>query len=233
MDAGSWVFSSFVDYYDARTDAVGRHAEQLRSSTPEDARDALDTVSRVVTGYARDLTDDQLVGCTVSMVDDLYKTASWIDMWSRETTAYVHAVFGNFLSVAGERGKQVRYIVDNSFDEGSQRALTAYPAAFQAAGVVYVCPHQIAFTLAQKSGLSVGENPGPADLASLLAEARNVASRAASAVVERGRHLAYLEADFEPGSMDHVRSLPTQPGTITILREEAPTAGSRVMVLTT
>ena len=232
MDAESWVFSSFVDYYDARTNAVARHADALSSYTPDDAQDAVEIVSRVVTQYARDLSEEHLVGATVSMVDDLYKTMSWINPWSHHTAAYVQAVFGSFLSVAAERGKHVRYIVENSFPDGLQRAVSLFPMAFQAAGIVYVCPHQVAAVLAQKSGIALSDNPNVAELAPLIFEARVVAFRAASTVAERGRHLAYLEADFEEGALDDVRSLPAPPGTITILREEAPVAGSRVVVMT-
>jgi hypothetical protein len=233
VDGESWVFSSFVDYYDARTNAVARHSEVLSSYAPDDARDALDIVSRVVTQYARDLTEDQLVGATVSIVDDLYKTMSWINQWSHHTAAYVQAVFGSFLSVAAERGKRVLYIVENTFPEGFQRVVSLFPTAFQAAGIAFVCPHQVAAFMARSSGIALSDHPNVAELAPLIAEARVVALQAASTVVERGSHLAYLEADFEDGSLDDVRALPAPPGTITILREEAPMAGSRVVVMTT
>jgi hypothetical protein len=113
----------------------------------------------------------------------------------------------------------VRYVVENTFPDSLDRPLIFYPDMFQQVGFVYVCPHEITWHLAEHDGLlTAGQTPTIDNLAPVAEEGRVVAQTAARRAVAAGRHLAYFEIDWKPGSLDPIDALSTPPGTVVVFR---------------
>ncbi len=234
----TWILPSFVDYFDARVDVVASTAERLTGLPREEADAALEAIGADVRAKVEALSDEDLRNVAVAVADDLYKTLNRISIWGPETDRYVRAVFGTFFDVLHGRGYLMRYVADNVYEEGLQRPLFLYPLAYSAAGLVYVCPHENAYSLMKRDG-ALDESDGElaqasmVDLSALapwLAEGRLLAKMLIEAAADRQMHHVYLELDFEAGALDAVWNLSTPPGTIVVFRNEAPVLGSLVDV---
>jgi hypothetical protein len=228
-----WTFAGLVQYYDANTDVVPESARRLAALEAADKDRALSQIAATVQAYTARLQADgiDIARVAVSVADDLYKTLFRAQEWSHESTAYLGAVFGTFLAAASSRGIQVRYVVENTFPDYLDRPLIFYPEMFRQAGFVYVCPHEFAWRLAEHDGLlPAGQDPTVGNLASVAAEGRALAHAAARQAVTDGRHLAYFEIDWQPGSLDPIDALPAPPGAVTVFRNDVPAPGTTVEV---
>jgi hypothetical protein len=126
---------------------------------------------------------------------------------------------------------QIRYIVENAYPDSLDRPLIFYPGIFRHMGFVYVCPHELAWRIAEHDGrLTEGQAPTIGNLAGAIDEGRSLARAAAERAAAEARHLAYFEIDWQPGSLDLIDALPETPGTIQIFRNAPPTAGTTVNV---
>jgi hypothetical protein len=232
-DLGDWTFAGLVQYYDSNSDVVRESARRLAALEAPDKDRALAHIAATVQAHTARLRADgyDIARVAVSVADDLYKTLAYARAWSPEATAYLRAVFGTFLAAATGWGVRVRYIVENTFPDSLDRPLIFYPNMFQQVGFVYVCPHEIAWRLAEHDGLLTADQAPTIDnLARVAEEGRVVAHAAARQAIAAGRHLAYFEIDWQPGSLDPINALPTPPGTVVVFRNAAPTPGTTVQV---
>jgi hypothetical protein len=232
-NASDWTFADLVQYYDANTDVLPESARRLAALGAADKECALAQIAATVQAHIAQLRTDgiDIARVAVSAADDLYKTLFRAQEWSPESTAYLRAVFGTFLAAASSWGIQVRYVVENTFPDYLDRPLIFYPEMFRQAGFIYVCPHEFAWRLAEHDGLlSAGQDPTIGNLAPLSAEGRTLAHEAARRAVTDGRHLAYFEIDWQPGSLDPLDALPAPPGTVIVFRNDVPAPGTTVEV---
>lgn len=219
----SWHFPSLVDYYDANTGIVADSARRLSALDDAERAEALKLIALEVLEHTAALPPDMLGNIAVSITDDLYKTLARATGWSDLTTRYVQAVFGTFFGVLGQRGRAVRYIVENTFPDFLDRPILFYPTIFGAIGVPYSCPHLWAYRLAKADGFfGDGEDLTIANLARWIDEGRHMAARFDRQATDSGKHLAHFEIDYTVGSLDEVFALPAPPGTIVIFRNQSP-----------
>jgi hypothetical protein len=224
--SGQWRLSSLVDYYDFNQDCPSQNCLRLAALNEQDRAIALSTVEQTVAGFSAAFDDGLLPQVASSVVDDLYKYGS-TSVWGPLQWDYIRAVWGTFFSELRSRGFNLRYVVENTFPDPLQRPIELFPNLFGAAGLIYICPHELALKLPE----GVHVEPSLANLRFLVAEARDIAGRLAKECVEQGKHFAYLELDYDEGSLATVNGLAASPGSIQIFRNLAPTAGSTIQVV--
>ena len=225
--SAQWQFPSLVDYYNFDQEVLIEQPARLAALDDEGRAVALSTVQRAVAGQAGALDDEALPMTAVSVIDDLYKAGNIAVTWGQANRDYVGAVWGTFFAVLTDRGFALRYVVENTFPEPLDRPLVFFPDLFGAAGVLYLCPHEVATRLPE-AGTAEHTLGG---LRFLVEEARDMACGIVEEVaVARHGHLAYLEIDFDEGCLDRILGLPRAPGTISVFRNEAALPGSNVEV---
>lgn len=227
---GDWERQHIVEFFDARTEAIGRAAAALSMLSDDDKRAALDTISRHVTDQASRLSDHDLSNFAVSVVDDLYRTLAHVEIWLPEAGAYVASAHGAFFAHLATRGFRVRYIVENVFTDGLERLIDLIPLGFRTTGFAFVCREVLAQTVATNQ---IDGQHRPLTLTELKpwrSQGRWLADQLVVRADQAGGHLAVLSADFEEGDLDRVMHLPDRPGTITVFRNEVPEPGSKVNV---
>jgi hypothetical protein len=237
---GAWERSSLFEYYDANTDVVAESATRLRQLDASESATALATVAATVRRLTDDLTGERLGSVAVSVADDLYKTtATWQGRWAEEETNYLRSVYATFFEALTQRGLTIRYIVENTYPDLA-RPLIFFPLVYRQLGLVYACPHHLAWDLAKHDvptfdGLlaASGGLPSNHDLAPWLKESRHVVATLAAKAIDARRHLMYLELDYKDGALDPILTLPAAQGVITIFRNEPPNPHTRVRVIST
>ncbi len=221
-----WRLGTLTDYYDYNASRLLEMPKKLATLGDASRALALVTVRSQVRRLAGDLEDDLLLAVSVSMVDDLYKSAGILTDWNPPTAEYVTAVWGTFFDVMAARGYLMHYIVENTFPDHLGRPLQLYPEVFGAAGIIYVCPHHIATKLPE----GAEAEPSLAGLRHLLAEGRYLAKEVATQATGQNSSLMYLEIDYDAGCLDEILSLSAAPGVVTVVRNQAPQPGSTVEV---
>ena len=226
FDEEAWRLASLVYYYDELQTALVIRSADLEKLGPEDQLKAVVVVAQCVGAAIGQLDDDALTGVAVSMIDDLYRAACTMTEWSTAQAEYVAAVWGTAFKIITERGFTVRYVIENTWQDGLVRPIDAFPMIFSQAGFVYLCPHAMAANLPDAAGAARTFEA----LKNVIAEGRDIASMALKQLSGSRRHLVYLEADYQKGCLDEVIALPSPLGLILIERHEAPTPGSKVNV---
>ena len=221
-----WKLGSLTEYYDHDASCLLEMPKRLAILGDAHRALALETVRAQVNGLAGDLTDDLLQQVSVSMIEDLYKSASGITQWDPSTAKYVTAVWATFFDVMAARGYLMHYIVENTYADHLERPLRLYPEVFTAAGIIYVCPHHLATKLPEGAGAEASV----VGLRHVLAEGRYLAKRVATEATGQKRSMMYLEIDYEAGCLDGILSLSAAPGVVTVVRNQAPEPGSTVQV---
>ncbi len=223
-----WAFSQLPDYYDDQRDRLVELPARLAHLGTDDHAIALATVRATVAGLVQAMSDELLQKAAVSVADDLYKSAARRDTWDAHAADYVGAAVGTFFTALGHRGYRLHYVAENTFPDDLQRPLQALGMIAAAAGLVYICPHDLAARLLGLDGGAFGLQldalrPG-------VAEGRQLAFELAERCVAGGRHILYLEIDWDEGCLDGVTQLGAQPGVISVFRNDPPVPGSTVSV---
>lgn len=219
-----WKLPSLVDYYDFDQEALVKRSSQLALLDEAEQSIALSSVAETVAAMLAGFDDDFLPDVALSMLDDLYKSAIWIVEWGPAQADYIRDVWGTLFRTLTERGFTMRYVIDNTFPLGLERPLSLLPELFGQAGIVYVCPHQLALGLPEAANVEHSVD----GLRQFIGESRHLANELVERLVTSETHVVYLELDYEEGCLDVVRSLRAAPGTILVFRNEEPVAGSSV-----
>jgi hypothetical protein len=134
-----------TDYWDQRSCHLQRLCEIVKSWNGEQAREFFLSIEQAVTEHAEVLTNRQIALAAVSMVEDVYKAISVGSDCSEVVMQYLDASAGALSRKLRERGYQLHYLVDNTFQEygGPVQMFGRY---FRAAGLQYVCPQETALS---------------------------------------------------------------------------------------
>jgi hypothetical protein len=221
-----WRLGSLTDYYDYEASCLFEMPKRLAILGNAGRALALETVRLQVNRLAGDLPDDLLQAVSVSMIEDLYKSAGVLTQWDPPTAEYVTAVWATFFELMAGRGYLMHYIVENTFADHLERPLRLFPIVFTAAGIIYVCPHHLATKLPE----GAGAEPSVAGLRNLLTEGRYLAEQVATRATRQNQSLMYLEIDYDAGCLDRILSLSAAPGVVVVVRNQAPQPGSTVQV---
>jgi hypothetical protein len=165
------------------------------------------------------------------MVDDLYKYVNDEVLMDRALFAYLDAFARTFTKTVRERGYVIHYIVENQFSDVDFLMVgpfDLFPKVFNAAGFVYVCPHQLALQLMQADGVAVSQYSRA--IAQYIAEARVVGNRLVNQCYGTGQHYVFLEADYQEDALDIALQGSGAPGVLSVFRNDAPVPGSTVSV---
>lgn len=222
-----WRSISLVDLYDFNQSSLSVRAAQLGELAPDDVIYAYDAIRETVVQQASALDDEMLCGLATSVADDLYRHGSSLTRWEGIDQTYVAAVCGTFFALLNQLGYTLNYLVENTFPDDLTRPLSLFPEMYQLAGIVYVCPHEVATRLPEGSTVphtTEGLRP-------LVDESRHVSQLLVERAMQNGSNIAYLELDFDPGCLDEVlRMMSQQPGSIHVFRNAPPLPGTKVNV---
>ena len=224
-----WVFKNIFDYWDQNQDAVYRCSTEIAGLDESKQAEAFDLISQSMTIHADNLNDKELLMAAFSMSEDLYKAANRAPTLFDETVQqYLTSSAGVFCKALMKRGFVIHYIIDNEFEktfDGMVRPLDLYQGWFQAAGLIYVCPQSIALEIMTQDRHERSEYfnllPAFAD------EARDVANDVLDQCHSKRLHYVFLDTDSNPDSFQKAFNADSQPGVLTIFRNEPPIEGSK------
>jgi hypothetical protein len=223
-----WAFAHFPDYYDDQRERLVELPARLSHLGTDERAAALATVRTTVAGLVQAMSDELLQKAAISVADDLYKSAARRATWDAHAADYVGAAVGTFFAALGRRGYRMHYVVENTFPDDLQRPLQGLGMIAGAAGMIYICPHDLAARLLGLDGGALGLELDT--LRPAVAEGRHLALELAERCVAGGRHVLYLEIDWDEGCLDGVMQLGAQPGVISAFRNDPPVPGSTVSV---
>jgi hypothetical protein len=222
------VLPKLTDYWDTAQDTIPRFAGKLSALAPGDAEQTMAEVQSEVTAHVRVCPDEQLRTAAVVVAEELYRAAATIAYWDPSMPDYLACSAATFFELLAQRGYQLHYVVDNYYED-LQRPTQLFPVWFQACGLAYLCPQAAALDLMGRDG--VPEADRSASLGKYIGEARMLSAAGVDLCRTRGRHFAYLESDFEEGSLDAALAGRGAAGVISVFRNEAPLPGSTVTVV--
>ena len=227
-----WDSTSLVYFYDANTNIVEQSSTQLSKMGDVEIDVTLKYIRERVRILSLAVPDNLLEGIAISINNDFYKTLANAVTWSQEKTWYIQSVFGVFNQVLSERRKAIRYLIDNCYPEYLDRPLSFYKEVIPYAGLIYCCPHEVAYQLAQHDGFfSDGQIPMQDELNRWIDEARMVSRKIAAKAVENGRHLLYLDIDYCEYDFNYIIEGAKKPGAIIVFRNEPPVDNSTVQII--
>jgi hypothetical protein len=210
----TWAPAHLTDFWDERVGAIDAAARRLGNLTPEECGAAIEQVVRSVAERMSALDDEILTKASVAIVDDLYKAACASDRWDGFLGAYLRASAGTFSDLLRERGITVQYLVDNTWDD-MMRPFELFPLWFGASRLTYICPQKLEAESEQEIDIDT---------------ARAVANELVRVAQEERRNFVHVETDYAPGAFTVAGELRGEPGVVTVFRNDAPEAGTEVMV---
>jgi hypothetical protein len=229
-----WRLPHVWAYWDERTSTVVRRSEALAALSDDEYTAACEEMVACVSNLASELSDGDLITAAHVGIDDLYKAASATGFWGSAVADYLSATAGTFFPLLRSRGYTVQYCIDNSApvdEEGNPvfgRILDLFPAWFASCEINYICPQRLALALIEKDGL--GREVYGEKLPDYAEEARHVANMAVEECVTERRHFVFLDVDSQSDSFEVALSHSNDPGVISVIRNEAPVVGSKVLV---
>jgi hypothetical protein len=218
-----WMLPRITDYWDLRVEAIERLSRTLEAAQETDWRSQMEAIGAAVTRHAGALSDKDLTTAGYFMVEDLYKSVAQMSQFDNWHLNYLHASAGALLDCLSGRGYTIHYFVDNTYTRLESPAI-AFPAWFRAAGIVYLCPQQLA-ACEFKKDRPVEE--WPSLVSEYIVDARLVANDIAEECHQAGRHFIFLDFDLDLGEASIVQKHIDEPGVIHMLRADAPVQGSR------
>jgi hypothetical protein len=223
------MLAKITDYWDSVGMVIDERATELGKLPLGDVRrqTALAELSASVTEHVRVLSDKLFATLASVVVDDLYKTACWIDRWDRVLADYLQATATVFWSKFTERGFTVHYLVDNVFDD-LQRPTELFSDWFRAAGIIYACPQAVALELARETE---GERESiEQDLLRHMAEARELVESVLDRCRVESRHYFLLDLDFDERTFKSSMAQTDERGLLTVFRNEAARPGTKILI---
>lgn len=221
------MLQRITDYWDTLQDAIPRFANELSRLSPSAAkRKAVETRAEIIE-HCRVLPDKVLLQAAVPIADHVYRAASTIGFYDASVSEYLWCSAGTFFGVLSQRGYQLQYVIDNTYDD-PQRPTQLFPPWFKACGLVYACPQAVVLQLMQADG--VPETNYLESLAHYIGEARYVADCLLQRCREKALHYLFLDTDSQEGSLQYAMQGQGAPGVLGMFRNEAAVPGSNVSV---
>jgi hypothetical protein len=229
-----WFLPKITDYWDWTRDSIEKYSLEIMAAAPETQQLQLDAIRAAITEHVKVLLPERtLLDVLMIVVDDLYKSGNKAKISGSAFERYLEASAGTLFALAAQRKCTLHYLVDNNFEQTSQgmeRPLGFYESWFRAAGLVYVCPQAIALELMNHDGHDLTKYFEM--LPQYIDEAKFVAKELIHKCHANFRHYIFLNADSSPELFQFTDSLSVSglPGIITVIRTEAPVAGSHCEV---
>jgi hypothetical protein len=219
-----WMLPRITDYWDSQVDAIERLSLVL-AETPEAERPAqIKLIGEAVARHVDALEDKFLGLSAVAIVEDLYKSAVRLTSLDDTPLAYLRASAAPYFRALTQRGYTVHYFIDNTFSRLDGPAI-AFPIWFRAASLIYLCPQEIAATSFEKDK---PQSEWPSVVSKYIAHGRLAADELVERCHKERRHLVYLDIDSDGFQVAFKTA--GAPGVIHVVRNDAPTPGSRIAV---
>jgi hypothetical protein len=219
-----WMLPNITDYWDERVEAIERLSRVIAEAPEAERAAQLASITAAVGRHADALPEADLVKYAVPIVEDLYKAASKRSYLDEPLLQYLAAIGSPYFQALTARGYMVHYFIDNTYERLDGPAL-AFPLWFDAAGLFYICPQEIACTGFEKDK---PREQWQALVTRYIADGRVAAEQLANRCHAAGRHFVYLDIDATDFAMALKPS--GQPGVIHVFRNEAPIPGSRCVM---
>jgi len=232
-----WMLPKLTDYWDQqagtdfRSGAVFRTSRRLERLSARELDENLLDLEAAVVRHVRALDDTQLLTAATCVMDDLYKAVAKPVVWDDCVGHYLDTTGSAFFREVALRGYEANYAIHNYFAStplGMKGPAEFFRFWFNTAGLLYICPQQIALLLMGNDGLALEDFN--AAIPRYIDEARLVAQRGLAEAHERRRHYVYLDADGTDESFSLPLSRAGQAGILLMFRTEAPTKGGKVAV---
>jgi len=220
-----------IDYWDQNKKAILRNTRRLDKLGDTDRKAAYEQIRDTIRRYAHQLEDEQLMNLVVTMVEDLYKFANEEAVIVGPLFEYLDAFGRTLTKIVRERGYVIRYVVGNQFFDVDLLMLGPFKnfhKTFNVVGFVYICPQLLGFNLMQHDGIKTSEYLKV--IPRYIDEARDVSNNLVTKCKEENRHYTFLEVDYQVGVLDIALEGREAPGVLSIFRNEAPIAGSKVAI---
>lgn len=223
-----WDFPTLALVWDYKSRAIIAGADRLEALSATDRARSRTALSERIAALTRGLDDSWLVATAFFMIEDLYKSYFCQFRWSDGVHEYIAATAGVFMHELAQRGFVLHYVVDNTQSEANLSEMFAYlPAVFQAAGLLVTGPQLMALDLMEK----LDHRPRDVDAIPLYREEGHyVANQLIARCHHERRSSVYLNVDLDDDnpafSLDVALSQANTPGTIVVLRNQAPVAGT-------
>lgn len=219
-----WMHPKISDYWDANVDAVGVAANRLLELGVGARAAALAEISEGVARHLEVLDRDWLIQVSPSLVDDLYKAASWHLSFDGGIYDYLQAGIRPMVMALAENGVLVQYLVDNAWPDW-RAASELVGTWFRSAGLGFVCAQDLARELVLEAGAEGADPPGADELPAL---ARRAANQAIAEYQGLGGSFIQLEMDLAADSFEQAISYLGSDGVVTAVRSEAPDPSSTI-----
>jgi hypothetical protein len=221
-----WMLPHITSYWDDRVDAIERLSRVI-DAAPEAERPAqLASITAAVGRHVQGLSDPDIVKFTVPIVEDLYKAASKRTYLDLPLLQYLAASCRPFFRALTARGYVVHYFIDNTYERLDGPAI-GFPRWFDAIGLPYICPQEIACHDFEKDKPA---EEWPALVTRYIGDGRATAGELVNRCHATGRHFVYLDIDASGNAFEFAFKLSKDPGVIFVFRQEAPVPGSRCTV---
>lgn len=229
----AWYLPKITDYWDWSADSVEKYSLEIMVAAPEIQPLILDAIRVAITEHVKVLPEGTLLDVLWIAADDLYRSGNRAKVSGSIFEQYIEASAGTLFALAAQRKCILHYLVDNRFEQtsaGMERPLGVYSSWFRAAGLVYICPQLIARDSMSHDGRDSGSYFEI--LPQYIDEAKLLANRVLGKCHAGLRHYIFLNADDSPEPFNFADSLGLAgfPGIITVVRTEAPVAGSHCAV---
>lgn len=229
-DSAGWDFSSLGEVWDCKTRAIVAGADKLEALSDVERAHSLAVLSARMRAFTRVLDDNWLVFTAYFMIDDLYKSYFCEFRFTSGIEDYIAATAGVFLQELKQRGFVLHYVIDNiQTEDNLDEMLTFVPAVFQSAGLLVTGPQVMALELMQRI------DNRPRDITAIPQyrdEGHRVADMLITECHQNRRSSVYLNLDLDDGtpafSFDVALSQCNIPGTIVVVRDQAPAPDSPV-----
>ena len=225
----NWGFPQIFDYWDWRKDAIYIHAKEIETYDEDKKADVYATIQFNIESHFEKFSEKQTAMHALSMVEDLYKTLNKSIIYlSDSVLQYLQNSAGTFCELLTKKGCVIHYIIDNTFEpteKGMAYPLKLYKQWFYAAGLLYICPQQIAFDIMEKDD---NQEKYFELLPQYIADARLIANMLIDRCHQEKRHYVLLDTDSIPESFQKSLDAKEEPYVVTIFRNDPPIQGSQV-----
>lgn len=223
-----WFLNRLTDYWDNREqNSIAIYSQQLGKCTPKEKSEAEDAIRAAIAKHVSVLTDEQLLNAAFIITDDIYKSVNGMSSYNDLVTDYLTASVGTFFQLFHERGYALHYLTNNTFTDWKM-PIFILGRIFVPAGMVYICPQQIAQMLMKHDQITLTDYFD--HLPRYIQEAEGIAEEVLERCHAQGESYFYLYVDGETENFNTAIEEIGEEGVLTVFREEAPVAGTSCLV---
>lgn len=224
-----WAFRKGTDYFDNREQNNIWVYSQEYDILPADEKVLVDqTIRGSLESWLDFISQEQpemIENIGAIILDDIYRSGNLMYRYNDGVANYLHATAKPAMDWYKRHNIMIHYMCNNTFSEYI-RPLIIFPRMLATSGIVYICPHHIAWTKMESMGIEF-ENYEQ-HYKEFETEAFEQSQKLIERCCELGCHYMHLDIDAGEKSFDKAISYQGQPGHIIAFREEAPQDSAKI-----